>query len=435
MSISAQRTQIIPLLALIVATVVTDSSFSGISPYIFDDANRYNLIVFFIVFALAFLSQYLILRKIGKKFHQFLTFNHSKLFHKINTITPFALLLILFIILLEIYVTSSYHTFTVTIIIWVVYAIALVNMSVLVYQFFLWFRINKNHMIISYTVAICSILINLTTSVIYISVSTHIDPVIINWDYIPSESSSRVPSVMGSIYEITSIASFILIWISSILLLSHYAKKYGLGKFVIITAAPLVYFITVFSPSLADYFSDFSFNYPVLAQITFTILLSAGKPIGGFLFGFIFLSASKNVDNRLLKEYLSVAGYGIMILFTSNQLISLISLDYPPFGTVTVIFLSLASYISFIGIYASAICVAEDKELRHILRKAGAKNINMFNQIGKSEMEKKLLTTAKAVVKNLKDETGVQTVEDEDYRKYIVDAIREINELKTKAKK
>jgi hypothetical protein len=312
---------------------------------------------------------------------------------------------------------------------------AFVNMSVLVFQFFQWLKINKNYMIISYTFAICSILINLTASILYLSVTTHKDPVIINWDYSPTEGSSVVPSIMSSIYELTSVSSFILIWISSILLLSHYAKKYGLGKFVIITVAPLIYFITIFSPTLADYFSEFSFYYPILAQITFTILISAGKPIGGFLFGFIFLGASKNVDNRLLKEYLAIAGYGIMILFTSNQLISLISLDYPPFGTVTVMFLSLASYISFIGIYASAICVAQDKELRYILKKSSARNISLFNQIGKSEMEKKLLTTAHTVVKKLKDETGVQAVEDNDYKIYVEDAIREINELNSKPKK
>ena len=194
-------------------------------------------------------------------------------------------------------------------------------MSVLVFQFFLWFRINKNFMIVSYTIAICSILVNLTASVIYLTLSTHADPDIIYWNYNPSESSSKVPSVMSSIYEITSLVTFILIWISSILQLSHYAKKYGVIKFVIITVAPLVYFITIFSPSLSDYFVDFRFYYPILAHIFFTVLISAGKPIGGFLFGFIFLSASKNVDNRLLKEYLTIAGYGIMILFTSNQLV------------------------------------------------------------------------------------------------------------------
>jgi hypothetical protein len=308
-------------------------------------------------------------------------------------------------------------------------------MSVLVLQFFLWFRINKNYMIISYSVAICSILINLTASIIYLTVSTHIDPAIISWYYNPAEASSTVPSIMSSIYQLTSVTSFILIWISSILLLSHYAKKYGLGKFIIITVAPLIYFITLFSPALSDYFLEFSFYYPILAQIIFSILISAGKPIGGFLFGFIFLSASKNIDNRLLKEYLAIAGYGIVILFCSNQLISLISLDYPPFGLVTITFLSLASYISFIGIYASAISVAQDKELRYILRKSGAKNINLFNQIGKSEMEKKLMATTHNVVKKLKDDTGVQTVEDKDYKKYVEDAIREINELKSKPKK
>jgi len=414
---------------------VTDSSFPSISPFILEDESLYNLIVFLVLFVLAAFSQYTILRKTGKKFGKILSLKRSNLYYRINTIAPFTLFLLLFIILLEIFINSSYHTFVVTIIIWIAYGMAFVNMLVLVIQFFQWLKINKNYMIISYTFAICSILINLTASILYLSVTTHKDPDIIHWDYSPTEASSIVPSIMSSIYELTSASSFILIWISSILLLSHYAKKYGLGKFVIITVAPLIYFITIFSPTLADYFSEFSFYYPILAQITFTILISAGKPIGGFLFGFIFLGASKNVDNRLLKEYLAIAGYGIMILFTSNQLISLISLDYPPFGTVTVMFLSLASYISFIGIYASAIFVAQDKELRYILKKSTARNISLFNQIGKSEMEKKLLTTAHTVVKKLKDETGVQAVEDNDYKIYVEDAIREINELNSKPKK
>jgi len=39
------------------------------------------------------------------------------------------------------------------------------------------------------------------------------------------------------------------------------------------------------------------------------------------------------------------------------------------------------------------------------------------------------------VAKNLRDQTGVQTIENEDYRKYIDDAIKEINQLKSKPKK
>jgi MFS family permease len=406
-----------------VALVIIDTSTLDISPYIFGDEDFYNLIVFSILFVLGAISQYAILRIIGKKVRKLLSF--------INTIVPFSLFFILLVILLEIYITSSYHTILVRILTWIIYGTALINMSVLVFHFFLWFRINKNYMIISYTVAIISILINLTVSMIAVTQHTSIEPRIINWYYNPVAASSRVSTIMDSIYNLTSVTTFILIWLSSILLLlSHYAKKYGMIKFVIITIAPLIYFISLFLPSLTYFFAGLSLSYPLLARIIYTFLISAGKPIGGFLFGLIFWSASKNVDNKLLREYMVIAGYGIMILFTSNQLMSLVILDYPPFGLVTVTFFSLASYISFIGIYASAVCVAQDKELRRTLRKSSEKNIHLFNQIGKSEMEKKLMTTADILIKKLKDETGVQTVEEEDYKKYVEDAIREVKKEK-----
>jgi hypothetical protein len=241
-----------------------------------------------------------------------------------------------------------------------------------------------------------------------------------------------VHSLIDTIYEITSIISFISIWLSSIFLLSHYAKKYGRIRFFVVIIAPLIYFLSLFSPSLTTIFAEFSINSPILARIIYTVLISAGKPIGGFLFGLIFWSASKNIGNKLLKEYVMIAGYGIMILFTSNQLIALTNLNYPPFGLVTVTFFSLASYIAFIGIYASAICVAQDKELRKMLKKSGEKNANLFNQIGKAQMEKKLMSTADIMIKKFKEETGIQAVEDSDYKKYVEEAIREVNESKSK---
>jgi hypothetical protein len=129
-----------------------------------------------------------------------------------------------------------------------------------------------------------------------------------------------------------------------------------------------------------------------------------------------------------------IAGFGIMILFTTNQLMSLVGLDYPPFGIITITFFSLASYISFVGIYASAMFVAQDNILRQTLKKASEKNIKLFNEIGKSQMEKRLITTANITIKKLRDESGVQTFEEEDYKKYVEDAIREINESRTKPK-
>jgi hypothetical protein len=49
-----------------------------------------------------------------------------------------------------------------------------------------------------------------------------------------------------------------------------------------------------------------------------------------------------------------------MLLFTSNQPLGLTFLSYPPFGLATISFFGLASYLSLIGVYSSAISVAND---------------------------------------------------------------------------
>lgn len=67
-----------------------------------------------------------------------------------------------------------------------------------------------------------------------------------------------------------------------------------------------------------------------------------------------------------------------------------------------------------------------------MLKKSGEKNANLFNQIGKAQMEKKLMLTADIMIKKLKEETGIQAVEDNDYKKYVEEAIREVNESKFK---
>jgi hypothetical protein len=128
------------------------------------------------------------------------------------------------------------------------------------------------------------------------------------------------------------------------------------------------YFLSRFSSIFSGYFLDLSFDYPSQAMIIYTVILASGKPVGGLLFGFVFWRASKNIGNKFLKEYLSLAGCGIMLLFTSNQVMSLTYLDYPPFGIITVSFLGLASYLMFIGIYTSSICIAQDRELRSTLK-------------------------------------------------------------------
>jgi hypothetical protein len=61
-----------------------------------------------------------------------------------------------------------------------------------------------------------------------------------------------------------------------------------------------------------------------------------------------------------VKEYMTISAFGMMLLFTSNQPLGLTFLSYPPFGLATISFFGLASYLILIGVYSSAISVAND---------------------------------------------------------------------------
>ena len=63
-----------------------------------------------------------------------------------------------------------------------------------------------------------------------------------------------------------------------------------------------------------------------------------------------------------VSDYLMITGYGVLLFFTSNQATVLINLPYPQFGMATISFVGLSSYLLFVGIYSSAVSLAEDSK-------------------------------------------------------------------------
>ncbi|MGI0033155.1 MAG: hypothetical protein ACRD97_07780 [Nitrososphaeraceae archaeon] len=68
--------------------------------------------------------------------------------------------------------------------------------------------------------------------------------------------------------------------------------------------------------------------------------------------------------------------------------------------------------------------------MRNTLRRSKEKQQNLMNQIGSAHMERNLVKTAENVMRKMTDKTGVQQVEEDDYKKYIEDAIREVKKEK-----
>ena len=130
-----------------------------------------------------------------------------------------------------------------------------------------------------------------------------------------------------------------------------------------------------------------------------------------------------------------ISAFGMMLLFSSNQATDLGNVPYPPFGLATVSFFGLASFLVFVGIYSSAISVAQDSELRKSIRGFAMRDSKLLDTIGTAQMEREIEKRAIALSKRYQDsmtqETGIQSsyLED-DIKEYLEQVIQEVQKQK-----
>ena len=115
-------------------------------------------------------------------------------------------------------------------------------------------------------------------------------------------------------YFITSVMSFVSTWFATVLLLQHYSTKIGRAKYWVIVSIPLVYFLSQFQTILLGIFTPFRLSDPILFGLTYTLVFSASKPLGGILFGVAFWIVSRGVSHGQVKDYMIISGYGLLLL-------------------------------------------------------------------------------------------------------------------------
>jgi hypothetical protein len=123
----------------------------------------------------------------------------------------------------------------------------------------------------------------------------------------------------------------------------------------------------------------------------YTFIFTFSKPIGGILFGIAFLVIARSLrPGSIVRDYMIISGYGLMLMFISNQAVLLVNIFYPPFGLVTVSFMGLSSYMLLLGVYSSAISVSEDSKLRQSIREVALGEPRLLDSIGTAQMEQEL---------------------------------------------
>ena len=307
----------------------------------------------------------------------------------------------------------------------------IIRLSIL---FVTWFKSNHNWIVFLYFTSMLLIAFNLimTASVTVIKLNDRPDEI---RKFVGGTVDLSVGKYvfLDNVYKVSSIISFVGIWITTALLMNSYREK--LIKSIvswIILSIPLVYYLvnSIYQVILSNLLISYLTIDPISVSIVLTTFLSLSKPIGGLTFAIAFRNISKNVSyEKNIRIYMIFSGWGVLLIFGTNQGLVQTLAPYPPFGLATISVLTIASFLMLLGIYNSATLVSTNDNLRKSIYKH-AKESKLLGLIGHAEMEKEIEKTVKVITQrkgSLERETDIPIEFDETaLKKYVDFVIREI---------
>ena len=246
--------------------------------------------------------------------------------------------------------------------------------------------------------------------------------------YVVAFFSTPADQSLSNAYNVIFILSFLVIWVATMALLNHYKYRFGKIKYYALTIIPLIYFIFPFHTYLANLLSPFVLNSPIAVSAIYTILFSASKQVGAFLFGLSFLIASAVVPNDSVKKSLLISCIGMVILFSSVEIRPLQYRVLPPYGLVTEAFIPLGAFMLLVGIFTSAVNVSQDSELRREFRKSAIAQLNLLRTIGIAQMEKELIKNFKSVEKRYPNLETTQDYSEDNVKEIVHEVLEELKQ-------
>ena len=355
-------------------------------------------------------------------------------FYKSSLISIAVLGIFIGFLIFQLFYNNYYNTTISIFIITISYGTATAFIIRLSLLFFSWYKSNHNMIVFLYFISMFVIGFNLImTSAYTIAKVTELPST--NGEYVGSSGSFSSDKYLSleTAYRISSIMSFFSIWITTAILMNYYRERLTNAiVYWILISIPLFYF-------LITYFYQFIFGNllisyvgidPVTISIILGIFLSLNKPIGGLVFGAAFGKTSKIVSYEInIRTYMIISGWGIFLIFATNQAITqIIPGIYPPFGLLTITVLNIAAFFMLLGIYNSAQLVSANHDLRKLIRKQ-ALELRLLDIIGQAEMEKEIQKTVKKITQNKdfleRNKEAKFELDEKELEKYIDYIIRE----------
>jgi hypothetical protein len=430
------------LLSIIIAFLLIDTLLIKIYPFTTTQAVLGSrLTIFVIIGAVYAVGQLLILRFIKKKSKKIQSKEqlHLDKIHIFVVATQLAITAILVFVILQMVTVSRYSNGMIIATTTMSYVLSIFLMGTLAKRFFSWYSSNRSTVVIFYAISSTLIAANAVMTLMLVDIILLQQPSEARphaGSVSPTASlffaSISLSSILNHAYVITTVASYVSFWFSTALLLYHYSERLGKTKYWISLSIPLLFFISQFMPFFVDLFSSFRQSEPILFSLIYTVIFTLSKPVGGILFGVAFWIVARTLPhNSIVRDYFIISAFGIVLLFTSNQAMILVSFTYPPFGLATVSFLGISSYLILVGIYSSAISVSQDISLRKSIRNHALNEVNLLDSIGtaqvQQEIEKKVMTFTRKTRDSMLEQTGITpSLNDADIKKYLEDVISEV---------
>jgi hypothetical protein len=344
-------------------------------------------------------------------------------------------------LLVEQVLTSTYHTLLLDLIVGLSLLPSIFILISLAFTSLKSFSSTKRKILVIYGIAIIAIAVQLIIAFCYLELNLYSKPGIITPDRNPWASYfyTNLQNKLSLSYEISEAMSFIIIWISSILLTKQYAQKIGKVKYSITLSIPMIYFLVQYSPLLLEQIGTLSSL--LMAEGSFFLyfynfVLNTVNIGTGLLFGISFYILSRSLVYNNLKYYLVICGTAIMIIFSSGISTILILAPYPAWAIVSLSFILPASFLLLIGLDSATYYIASDTLIRRFLYQHRSQ-FELFQALGSSKatdmVERKMNEMIRQQLENLEMEMLFKPVSEvEDIKQYIRKVRIEMKQSATK---
>jgi hypothetical protein len=135
-----------------------------------------------------------------------------------------------------------------------------------------------------------------------------------------------------------------------------------------------------------------------------------------------------------VRDYMIITAYGFILFFTAAAA-TISGAGYPPFGIANVLLVGPLSYLILIGLYGSAISIAEDSKLRQSIKASTSKELKLLDSIGISqvqrEIESKVTAATKANAAILTQQSGIEpSLTEEEIHEILSQVVSESRRIK-----